>query len=369
MDQVEPRSGTFSDWNINVAGVQGQQGPTGGAGPAGAQGNTGPIGPGYAAGSSTSLPIATGSISVATQSGLAYTAGARVRLASNGTPTAWMEGSITSYSGSTMVVNVDTISTAIAPIVFPMLPGYIGGLTLANDATTPNTVLDIALGAATSDDYSTLMQLATVNFTKNCNAAWAVGSGLGALDVGTSLAASTWYHVYLIERVDTFVTDVLISTSATNPILPANYTKRRRIGSICTDSSSHIIPFIQVGDEFLWNRSPAAPWEVSDQPIGTTAGFYTVNVPTGIKVIAILNYVGSRPGGMVNIHSGDTLPGATGSWNANFTAVVYANNSTWLGGALRLRTNVSAQIGAVASVSQTLGFFLSAQGWVNNRGK
>jgi hypothetical protein len=72
---------------------------------------------------------------------------------------------------------------------------------------------------------------------------------------------------------------------------------------------------------------------------------------------------------MVNIHSGDTLPGATGSWNANFTAVVYANNSTWLGGALRLRTNVSAQIGAVASVSQTLGFFLSAQGWVDNRGK
>ena len=32
--------------------------------------------------------------------------------------------------------------------------------------------------------------------------AWAVGTGNGALDTGT-IANSTWYHVYVIERTDT----------------------------------------------------------------------------------------------------------------------------------------------------------------------
>jgi hypothetical protein len=60
-------------------------------------------------------------------------------------------------------------------------------------------------------------------------AAWAVGGGNGALDTG-AIAANTWYNVHLIKRADTGFTDVLLSTSATAPKLPTNYTLFRRIG-------------------------------------------------------------------------------------------------------------------------------------------
>src|SRR6266851_926625 len=128
---------------------------------------------------------------------------------------------------------------------------YIAGFTLSNDGVTPNTVIDISAGTSMSDDQTTVMN--SVAFTKNCNAAWVVGSGNGALDTGVVLVASTWYHVYQIKRTDTNVVDFLISTSASAPTMPANYTKKRRIGSFKTDGSGNIIAFTQVGDRFRWS--------------------------------------------------------------------------------------------------------------------
>lgn len=65
----------------------------------------GPVGPGYAATSSTSLSTGTGSKTFVTQSGLAYTAGARVRATSTGSGD-YMEGLVTSYSGTSLAVNM-----------------------------------------------------------------------------------------------------------------------------------------------------------------------------------------------------------------------------------------------------------------------
>src|SRR5579872_1429376 len=118
-----------------------------------------------------------------------------------------------------------------------LLQGHIGGLGLSNDGTSPQTVIDTSSGVATSDDASAMMKLASF---KKSTAAWAVGSGNGCLDSGT-VAASTWYHVFVIERTDTGAVDELCSTSATAPTFPTSYTKKRRIGSFKTDASSHII--------------------------------------------------------------------------------------------------------------------------------
>ena len=90
-------------------GIQGVPGNTGPPGPAGTTGSPGPQGAGYAATSTTSLAIALGSQSFTTQSGLAYSAGARVRASSAATPGAYMEGPATSYSGTLLVLNIDTI--------------------------------------------------------------------------------------------------------------------------------------------------------------------------------------------------------------------------------------------------------------------
>lgn len=92
---------TVSDWNINIDGEPGVTGSTG------STGSTGATGPGYAATSTSSLAIGTGSKSFTTQAGLAYTVGARVRASSAGDTAKWMEGVVSSYSGTALVVTVD----------------------------------------------------------------------------------------------------------------------------------------------------------------------------------------------------------------------------------------------------------------------
>jgi hypothetical protein len=81
-------SGTFSDWNLNVAGL---------------------IGAGYQATSTSAASIATGPVTVTTQANLAYSNGARVRMAASSAPTNFIEGLCTSYSGTALTINVDLI--------------------------------------------------------------------------------------------------------------------------------------------------------------------------------------------------------------------------------------------------------------------
>ncbi len=95
-------SGTISSWVISIAGAVGATGATG------STGATGAAGAGYAATSTTSRSIGTGSKSFTTQSGLAYSVGARVRVTVSTDATKWMEGVVTSYSSTTLVVDVDT---------------------------------------------------------------------------------------------------------------------------------------------------------------------------------------------------------------------------------------------------------------------
>jgi hypothetical protein len=164
---------------------------------------------------------------------------------------------------------------------FHLPDNYLSGLTLSNDGTSPNTVIDVAAGVAADAGNVELMRL-TSAITKSISSTWAVGSGNGGLDSG-SVAASTWYHVWLIRRPDTGVVDALISTSATGPTLPTNYTQQRRIGSIKTDGSSHIVAFVQNGNEFVWNAF-VTDFDVTNP--GTSAITRTLTVPTGIKVRA-----------------------------------------------------------------------------------
>lgn len=76
-------------------------------GPAGTNGTNGTVGAGYTATSTSSLATAgSGSKSFATQAGLAYAAGARLRATSAATAE-YMEGLVTSYASTTLVVTMD----------------------------------------------------------------------------------------------------------------------------------------------------------------------------------------------------------------------------------------------------------------------
>jgi hypothetical protein len=243
--------------------------------------------------------------------------------------------------------------SAVAP-----LPNYLGGLVLSNDTTTPNTVLDIATGAATSDDNAITMTL-TAAFTKNCNAAFAAGSGNGALDSGSTLVASTWYHVFLISTGT--VSDILVSTSATAPVFPPNYNKKRRIGSIKTNASAQIIAFSQVGNEFYWKSITTLDQSGASVPASPSVTLFATNVPTGINVIAIMNVV-SVGSVAVWVVSFDQAISNINGWNVTAASTVFGAAQ------IRAKTNTSSQIAAAGNVAgATLN--LVAVGWVDNRGK
>jgi hypothetical protein len=206
----------------------------------------------------------------------------------------------TDANGGTLYNDTGSSWTQIAAPVTNSLAEQYTGLALSNGVTNPSSTIGIAVGAATSDDASItnrVLMIRSSAFTKT-TAAWAVGTGTGCLDAG-SVAASTWYSVFLIQRVDTGVVDVLCSTSATAPTMPTNYSKKRRLGSILTDASSAINFFTQRGTFYFTWATPSALNIFSTNP-GTAAMTASATVPNGVAVLASLN-VSMENGGSANV--------------------------------------------------------------------
>lgn len=110
----------------------------------------------------------------------------------------------------------------------PIIPRLaIQGLTYANNGTDATNDIDIAVGGAMDSTSARMMVLGSA-LTKRLDAVWAVGTNQGGLDTGS--ASDTDYFIWLINRSDTDVTDVLFSTSATAPTMPTNYNYKRLIG-------------------------------------------------------------------------------------------------------------------------------------------
>jgi hypothetical protein len=240
---------------------------------------------------------------------------------------------------------------------------YIAGLTLSTAGSS--TTMSIAAGAATDSGNAISMSLASA--ISKTTGSWAVGNGNGGLDTGT-VAASTWYYFYEIERTDTGVADVVFSLSNSAPTLPTNYTKYRYIGGALTNGSSQWTQFVQVGDDFYWTTIP----EDVNTTLTTTATSFAISVPRGRKVKAYLQvyFAGTNNAGGVRVYDPDIADSVL-SLSGNYLDSAFATQTTT--GATRLTiqnqcyTNTSAQIRAVSDQSQT--FEVGTLGWNDSRGK
>jgi hypothetical protein len=245
-------------------------------------------------------------------------------------------------------------------VVLPgLLRNYLAGYELSNNATDATNDIDIAVGVCVDSTNSVFIENTTAALTKRLDAAWSVGDNGGFLDTG-SIANGT-YHVYAIYRADTGVSDVIASTNASSPTLPANYTHYRRIGSILRESAA-IVPFVQDGDIFL--RATAV--QSSASTVGTTAVLVTCNVPIGIKVLVKTRI--TCPSGATNVimvtspDMTDVAPGAAYNTNPGYdlgsTATTYRDD---------IRTNTSGQIRLRAGgASQSYAVY--TLGWTDRRG-
>lgn len=122
-------------------------------------------------------------------------------------------------------------------------PQYLVGLETSRDPVVPTKRIVVSPGSCRSQLDDTDIEL-TAGIMKRLDQNWAAGSGNGALDQG-SLAASTWYHLHVMQNPTTGAVDVLASGSLTNPAYPAGWeaAPRRRVWSVLTDASADIIPY------------------------------------------------------------------------------------------------------------------------------
>lgn len=242
------------------------------------------------------------------------------------------------------------------------LRGHIHGLTLSNSSTDAANDIDIAAGEAASTEANPVLMVLPSGISKRLDAAWAVGTNQGGLDTGS--VTSTTYHVWLIQRSDTGVVDVLFSASATSPTMPTNYDRKRRIGSILRKIGA-IVQFRQVGDDFLLETASLD----RDSTSAAATGLLTVSVPTSLVVqpyfrsAQVQGTAGNSSTQIATagktLDSGDAvaLTGPAGS-----IASVHVP--------LRAYTNTAAQVQFAVVISGTLtANQLYTLGWRDRRGK
>ena len=273
----------------------------------------------------------------------------------------------TSGAGTATDVELQTSRESLG-ILLPR--SYIAGCTLSTAGSS--ATFSVAAGMAADTGNSVLINLASA--LSKTTSSWAVGNANGALDTG-SIANSTWYHVYLIRRTDTGVVDVLISTSASAPTMPASYTQKRRIGSMRTNGSAQWTLFVQTGDCFEWDAAVA---DVAATNPGTAAVSRTLTVPTGVVVEAVFNggiyNAGSAVAGGVlfsPLSKSDQAPTETGGtlWSSGAYAQSAAAGARSSYVAHRIWTNTSAQVRSRLSASDgNITLYIATLGWRDLRG-
>jgi hypothetical protein len=245
-------------------------------------------------------------------------------------------------------------------------PGNLYGLETANNSTSD---LDIAAGEA-RDDANT-MQMVLPSLITKTEAAWAVGTGNGGLDSGSTYANSTWYYVYLIMRPDTGVVDALFSASATSPTLPTNYTKSRRIGSFLSTGAGAMEAFKQKGDLFEW--SPDAKTDLDTTSPAATWTAVAMSVPRIAGVLCMGNITQRKNGSAADIFCGVNSGLASDPSNRFSGAFDIQNympdDIDQVQVPFILVVNSSGQIKYQSSTTATNRIVLKTKGWFDTRGR
>lgn len=237
---------------------------------------------------------------------------------------------------------------------------YLTGLTLSTAGSS--ATFAIAIGAATDSTNASLMSLASA-YTKTTSA-WALGTAAGALDTG-AIANSTWYHVFVIKRIDTGVVDVLISTSLASPTMPTNYTLFRRIGSMKTDGSAQWTKFIQVGDEFIWD---VFVLDTNGSGLQTVSTLFTMTVPPDLSVLGRFRYEITTTSGTMRLDIQSPLITTRAASAASSLAITDSSGGAC--GEVNVMTDTSKRIRAVANASGgTQSTSIGTHGWRDTRGK
>ena len=246
--------------------------------------------------------------------------------------------------------------------------GSIQGLTYQNNVSDATNDLDIATGSAMDSTNAIMMVLGTA-LTKRSDAVWVVGTNQGALDTGS--VADSDYYIWLINRSDTNVTDILFSLSPTSPTMPTNYNYRRLIGWF-KRASSAIVAFktyeIEGGGlDYRW-AVPTLDVDLTGT-LTTTRRTDAVKVPLDFSVIALLNVVvyDATSNFVAHVYCPDQTDAAVANFDAPLGNLNQQAGTAASATQLQVRTSAAGLIAARASLATVDRYQVSTQGFISSR--
>lgn len=146
------------------------------------------------------------------------------------------------------------------------------GLTVTNNAGTPNTIIDVTADQAVI--YGGNATAYAINISVSINTSV---NGANGMDTG-GRPTSGWVNVFLISNGAS--TAGLASLSATAPALPSGYTFAVRVGAMRTDGSQNFLRTLQKGNQTKYLNTIAA---------NPTMGVANTGVAFG--AVAVANFV------------------------------------------------------------------------------
>lgn len=164
-----------------------------------------------------------------------------------------------------------------------LAPYYIYGFNCTLNGTTPNTKLDLGVGAC-SDSTDTIDMVLSTAVVINTAVV-----GAGGIDTGT-LGASSFYYIHVIGDSSGFnQPTAMISLSKTAPIMPYGYDSFRVVDIKKTDGSSHfVVSYTEgaYGDRMFWYDAPVTVYSGAGTG-GST--FVSHSIADAVPPLAISN--------------------------------------------------------------------------------
>ena len=241
------------------------------------------------------------------------------------------------------------------------VPGFGWGCTASFVNTTTFGVSICAVAEDVNGQIMAPNQTMTAAYTKT-TAAWAIGTAAGCLDTGT-LGTARALYLYAIQRSDTLVTDYLCTLTYGAPTMPANYDRKRYIGTVPMDGAGNLLGFTQVNNKIIL---AAPPLEQNATTLGTASRttLALADAPIGFAVEA--NLIGSctraAGGTSVSLTALTTTDTAVGAGNT--ICNVNAGGNVVAIGDVRVMTDTNGSIAGRASQSSST-VTLDLKGWID----
>ena len=256
------------------------------------------------------------------------------------------------------------------------LLGYIDGLQMSQVFTDLDHDIELSPGQAclTNSIGEAVMVSYSGSIEKGIDATWTAGSGGGKSSLGAT-GIDEWLDVFLMSDRRGTQVDIGFEEIGTGPstlVSDSGLEFTRRIGSVFTDGSANVIPFIQKGDMFYWDTPRL---DVEETPSGTNTLITKVlSVPTGVNVHAQVEVqYDSGAATKFYLHPpfvADINAGSLGSTPVEmpYTAGRSGGNEP-VSTVMFIMTDTSGQVSYTATNNPADGVGIMTLGWIDPRGR